>query len=73
MCRVGNGGVELNIFKQFIEGEYDLDDYILVDGRGEIQAVSGNSEFFDAEVVPTTKQPYIILKFVQAIRLEEAE
>ena len=64
---------EVNIFKQFMEGAYELDDYVLVDSQGEIQAVSGNSEFFDAEVVPTTKQPYIVLKFVQAIRLEVAD
>jgi hypothetical protein len=63
---------DVNIFKQFMEGAYDLDDYVLVDSQGEIQAVSGNSEFFDAEVVPTTKSPYVVLKFVQAIRLEEA-
>ena len=70
MCRVGNGGVELNIFKQFVEGAYELDDYVLVDSQGEIQAVSGNSDFFDAEVVPTTKAPYVVLKFVQGIRLD---
>ena len=64
---------EVNIFKQFMEGAYELDDYVLVDSQGEIQAVSGNSEFFDAEVVPTTKQPYMVLKFVQAIRLEVAD
>ena len=70
MCRVGNGGVELSIFKQLLEGEYDIDDYILVDDQGEIQAVSGNSDFFDSEVVPTTKAPYVVLKFVQGIRLD---
>ena len=64
MCNV-------NIFKQFMDGVYELDDYVLVDSQGEIQAVSGNSEFFDAEVVPTTKAPYIVLQFVQAIRLGE--
>ena len=64
---------EVNIFKQFMEGAYELDDYVLVDSQGGIQAVSGNSEFFDAEVVPTTKAPYIVLQFVQAIRLEVAD
>jgi hypothetical protein len=29
---------------------YEVDDYLLVDGEGQVQAVSGNSEFFDIPI-----------------------
>ena len=64
MCRTGNGGVELNIFEQLVQGNYDEDDYVLINQKGEIQGVSGNDEFWDGEVMdcPPSDQPYVILK-----------
>jgi hypothetical protein len=49
MCRTGNGGVENSITKQIIDGNYEPDDYLLIDHNGEIMAVSGNSEFDDLD------------------------
>ena len=65
MCRVNFSGVEENIYTQITQGNYELDDYILVDTRGEIQAVSGNSDFWEDGTVP--RRNYIALKVVRFI------
>jgi hypothetical protein len=57
--------VEVNIYNQLVQGEYELDDYILIDTNGEIQAVSGNSDFWEDGVVP--RKDYIALKVVRFI------
>ena len=56
---------EDNIFNQLVQGEYELDDYILIDSHGEIQAVSGNSDFWEDGVVP--RKDYIALTDVRFI------
>ena len=56
---------EINIYSQITEGDYETDDYILIDRNGEIQAVSGNSDFWEDGVVP--RRDYIALKVVRFI------
>ena len=63
-----HAGVEENIYTQITQGNYELDDYILVDTRGEIQAVSGNSDFWEHGVVPAKE--YVALKVVEFIKPE---
>jgi hypothetical protein len=65
MCRVGDLGKEDNIYEQLVQGNFELEDYILIDSRGEIQAVSGNSDFWEDGVVP--RRDYIALKVVRFI------
>lgn len=62
--------VEDNIYNQLVKGEYELDDYILIDTNGEIQAVSGNSDFWDDGTVP--RKDYIALKVVRFIHPQAA-
>ena len=57
--------VEDNIYNQLVKGEYELDDYILIDTNGEIQAVSGKSNFWDDGTVPL--KDYIALKVIRFI------
>ena len=65
MCRIGALGKEDNIYEQLVQGNYELEDYILVDSRGEIQAVSGNSDFWEDGTVP--RKDYIALKVIRFI------
>jgi hypothetical protein len=72
MCRVNPNneshpdyiGIEENIYEQLVQGGYEQDDYILIDSHGEIQAVSGNSEFWDDGILycPPKDKPYIIVQ-----------
>jgi hypothetical protein len=71
MCRVNIAGIEENIYTQITQGNYERDDYILVDKNGEIQAVSGNSDFWENGVVP--RKDYIVLKVERFIDVEEGE
>ena len=65
MCRVGDLKLNIGIYAQLKEGDYEVNDYILVDTNGEIQAVSGNSDFWEDGVVP--RRDYIALKVVRFI------
>jgi len=60
-----------NIYRQITNGEYEQDDYILIDSHGEIQAVSGNSDFWEDGTVP--RRDYIALKVVRFLTTDEVK
>ena len=46
-----------NVAQQYEPITYDSGDYLLLDGRGNVQAVSGNTDFWDCEgAMPTISQ-----------------
>ena len=61
---------EISIYSQLTEGDYETDDYILIDTNGEIQAVSGKSNFWDDGTVPL--KDYIALKVIRFIHPQAA-
>ena len=71
MCRVGDLKLNIGIYAQLKDGDYEVDDYILVDANGEIQAVSGNSDFWEDGVVP--RKDYIAIQVVQFIHSQQME
>ena len=68
MCNVGKLKLNIGIYAQLKGGDYEPGDYILVDTNGEIQAVSGNSDFWEHGVVPAKE--YVALQVVEFIKPE---
>ena len=72
MCRIDNrgyspryGGLETSITNQIIDGNYEVDDFLLVDAAGEVQAVSGNSEFTDILPSGWIRRPCVVVQVVE--------
>ena len=65
MCRVGDLKLNIGITKQIIDGNYEVDDFLLIDSYGEVQAVSGNSEF--ADILPSgwISRPCVVVQVVE--------
>lgn len=65
MCRVGDLKLNIGITKQIIDGNYEVDDFLLIDSYGEVQAVSGNSEF--ADILPSgwIRRPCVVVQVVE--------
>ena len=79
MCKVRQSYVTLpgerlideSIYHQIKEGNYETGDYLLIDTNGEIQAVSGNSDFWEDGVVP--RKDYIAIQVVRFIHSQQME
>ena len=73
MCRVNPTneshpdyiGIEENITKQIIDGHYEVDDFLLIDASGEVQAVSGNSEFMDILPSGWIRRPCVVVQVIE--------
>ena len=66
MCRVGDLKLNIGITKQIIDGNYEVDDFLLIDSYGEVRAVSGNSEFTD--ILPKSgwvRRPVVVVQVIE--------
>ena len=65
MCRVGDLKLNIGITKQIIDGNYEVDDFLLIDSYGEVRAVSGNSEFTDILPSGWIRRPCVVVQVVE--------
>ena len=54
-----------NITKQIIDGNYEVDDFLLIDSYGEVQAVSGNSEFTTKLPSKWIRRPCVVVQVIE--------
>ena len=54
-----------NITKQIIDGNYEVDDFLLIDSHGEVQAVSGNGEFMKKLPSKWIRRPVVVVQVIE--------